>query len=386
MTATAITALPADETECASLLADASRERRTVRIAGGMTKCYLGELRATDLELRTTRLAGIVDHVPADLTVTAAAGTRLADLASALANAGQFLPLDPPHAEEATVGGVIAADSNGFWRARYGGVRDLLIGTRTALADGTVVRSGGRVVKNVAGYDLNKLLAGSLGTLGVIVEATLKVLPLPVASAGLVASFPTGAVAFLTAHALLRGASRPEALVVEHAGGDVWRLRVTARGGEPAVSRAIGDAEREVELRGGRIESKAHELAEARELPSRATEGALVRVAIPLAAQTAFAYAAARAETLGVIVADAATAVHRVHLRGEDDAVVSDVEALLAAARVVGGSGRIERRAEHLAARLAPWPVRPGGEAIMRRIKQAFDPAGVLEPGRSAVG
>src|SRR5207244_2678615 len=132
-------------------LADASRERRTVRIAGGMTKSYLGELRATDLELRTTRLAGIVDHVPADLTVTVAAGTRLADLASALAKAGQFLPLDAPHAEEATVGGVIAASSNGFWCARYGGVRDLLIGTRTALADGTVVRSGGRVVKNVAG-------------------------------------------------------------------------------------------------------------------------------------------------------------------------------------------------------------------------------------------
>src|SRR5207244_7858793 len=184
-------------------LADASRERRTVRIAGGMTKSYLGELRATDLELRTTRLAGIVDHVPADLTVTPAAGTRLADLASALANAGQFLPLDPPHAEEATVGGVIAADSNGFWRARYGGVRDLLIGTRTALADGSVVRSGGRVVKNVAGYDLNKLLVGSLGTLGVIVEATFKVLPLPAARDGRLGRFENAADAFAAADAIL---------------------------------------------------------------------------------------------------------------------------------------------------------------------------------------
>ena len=386
MTATATRASPADEAECASLLADASRERRTVRIAGGMTKGYIGELRETDLELRTTRLAGIVDHVPADLTVTVAAGTRLADLASALAKAGQFLPLDPPHAGEATVGGVIAASSNGFWCARYGGVRDLLIGTRTALADGTVVRSGGRVVKNVAGYDLNKLLAGSLGTLGVIVEATLKVLPLPVAGAGLVASFGTGAVAFLAANALLRGASRPEALVVDHAAGDVWRLLVTARGEEKVVARAINDAEREIEIRGGRLESRAPELAEPRELPARATEGALLRVALPLAAQTAFAYSAMRAETFAVIVADAATAVHRVHLQGEDDAVVSDVEALLAAARVVGGSGRIERRAHHLVARLPAWPTRPGGEAIMRRIKDAFDPAGVLEPGRSAVG
>src|SRR3989454_3819289 len=386
MTATATRASPTDDAECAALLADASRERRTVRIAGGMTKSYLGELRATDLELRTTRLAGIVDHVPADLTVTVAAGTRVADLASTLAKAGQFLPLDPPHAGEATVGGVIAASSNGFWCARYGGVRDLLIGTRTALVDGTVVRSGGRVVKNVAGYDLNKLLAGSLGTLGVIVEATLKVLPLPVAGAGLVASFGTGAVAFLAANALLRGASRPEALVVDHAAGDVWRLLVTARGEKGVVTRAINDAEREIEIRGGRLEARAHDLVQPRELPARATEGALVRVALPLAAQTAFAYSAMRAETFAVIVADAATAVHRIHLRGEDDAVVSDVEALLAAARVVGGSGRIERRAHYLAARLPAWPNRPGGEAIMRRIKDAFDPAGVLEPGRSAIG
>ena len=168
---------PADAAECARLLAEASRDRHAVRIAGGMTKGYLGDARECDLELRTTSISGIIDHVPADLTVTVAAGTRVADLVSSLARFGQFLPLDPPHADGATVGGVIAANANGFWRSRYGGVRDLLIGTRMALTDGTVVRAGGRVVKNVAGYDLDKLFVGSLGTLGVIVEATLKVLP-----------------------------------------------------------------------------------------------------------------------------------------------------------------------------------------------------------------
>src|SRR5438045_6509856 len=103
----------------------------------------------------------------------------MADLKVALERAGQFLPLDPPHADEATVGGVIAANSNGFWRARYGGVRDLLIGTRTALADGTVARAGGRVEKKVAGYDPRKLLVGSLGAVGVIGEAGGKVRPVP---------------------------------------------------------------------------------------------------------------------------------------------------------------------------------------------------------------
>src|SRR5712691_7782815 len=170
MTAIGIQAAPTNAAQCARILADASRDRRTVRVVGGMTKSYIGDAQDTDTEVRTSGLTGIVDHVPADLTVTVAGGTRIADLADALARAGQFFPLDPPHADHATIGGVIAANSNGFWRARYGSVRDLLIGTRLALADGTLARAGGRVVKNVAGYDLDKLVVGSLGTLGVIVE------------------------------------------------------------------------------------------------------------------------------------------------------------------------------------------------------------------------
>jgi glycolate oxidase FAD binding subunit len=206
VSATVARAIPTDAAECARVLAEATRERRTVRIIGSGTKSYVGDVAATDLEVGTSRLAGVIDHEPADLTVTVGAGMRIADLAKVLERAGQFLPLDPPHADDATIGGVIAANSNGFWRARYGAVRDLLIGTRTALADGTVALAGGRVVKNVAGYDLDKLLVGSFGTLGVIVEATLKVLPVPVASDGLVARFARSTDAFAAANAVVRGA------------------------------------------------------------------------------------------------------------------------------------------------------------------------------------
>src|SRR5256885_5508687 len=157
------------------------------------------------------------------------AGMRMADVAVALDRAGQFLPLDPPHGDEATIGGVIAANSNGFWRARYGAVRDLLIGTQTALTDGTVARAGGRVVKNVAGYDLDKLLVGSFGTLGVIVEATLKVLPVPTASDGLLADFARSSDAFAAADSIVRGASRVEACVVERSKDAGWRVAVVAR-------------------------------------------------------------------------------------------------------------------------------------------------------------
>jgi glycolate oxidase FAD binding subunit len=377
-------ALPADATACARLLGDAARDRRTVRITGSGTKSYIGDARATDVELGTARLAGVIDHVPADLTVTVGAGMRLADLSATLARAGQFLPLDPPHADEATIGGVIAANSNGFWRARYGGVRDLLIGTRIGLADGTVVRAGGRVVKNVAGYDLNKLLVGSFGTLGVIVEATFRVLPVPAESDGLIARFARSADAFAAAHRIVRGASRVEACVVERGAESTWRLAVQARGAGPTVKRAIDDARREVAALHGEVSDLADALARMRELPARAIDGALVRVSLPVAASAAFAETAAGLESLTALVADAASGVIRARFAGDDDDVVRDAEALLLAARVIGGTGRIERRAEHLGSRLLTWPTRPNGDFLMRRIKDAFDPAGILEPGRSA--
>jgi glycolate oxidase FAD binding subunit len=368
------------------VLSEAARDRRTVGIAGGQTKSYLGEMRATDIELRTAKLAGIVDHVPADLTVTVGAGTRIADLAEVLARAGQFLPLDPPHPGKATIGGVIAANSNGFWRSRYGAVRDLLIGTRTALADGTVVRAGGRVVKNVAGYDLNKLLVGSLGTIGVIAEATFKILPMPEASDGIIARFRRGVDAFAAADALARAPARPEACVVRRGQDRTWSLLLNARGSAAAVARAIRDAREEADARGGEVGPLANELTDLRELPSRAGEGALVRVILPLAAQAPFAEDIARLECLVELVADAASGVVRAHLRGDDDAVIRDAEALLLASRVVGGAARVERRVDSLRARLAAWPTRPNGDFLMRRIKNAFDPEGILEPGRSAIG
>ena len=346
-------------------------------------KSYLGDVGATDIELGTERVAGVIDHVPADLTVTVGAGTRMADLKVALEKAGQFIPLDPPHADGATVGGLIAANSNGFWRVRYGGVRDLLIGTRTALADGTVARAGGRVVKNVAGYDLDKLLVGSLGTLGVIVEATFKVLPLPETSDGLVARFDRPAEAFAVAHAIVRAAARVEACVVERT-VEGWCVAVQARGSGPTVMRAMSDARREVAARHGDAAELADAIDRMRELPARATDGALVKVSLPVAASAAFAENAERLESFAALAVDAASGVARVHLANEDDAVIRDAEALLLAARMVGGNGRVERRAEQLRSRLSTWPNRPNGDFLMRRVKEAFDPAGILEPGRLA--
>ncbi len=366
---------PSDARECAAALRSAAVADRTVRVRGSGTKADLGDVLPSDSVLRTRRLDGVVDHVPADLTVTVRGGTRLRDLQAALAERGQFLPLDPPH-DGATVGGVIATNSNGFGTLRYGAVRDLLIGTTTALADGTLARAGGRVAKNVAGYDLNKLLVGSFGTLGVIVEATFKVLPLPVARGASVSSAPDAAAAFATAAAVVRTSLRPCALVVDRERGR-WRLVVAAAGEQAVVDRTLREAG------GDQVADPEQVLAPLRDLPASAAEGALVRAALPLAAQAAFAEGVSRLDGFARLIADAGTGIVRVHLRGDDATVAASLAAAIASARVLGGSARAERVAPSLRAAVAALRTEPPGHFLMRRLKDAFDPRGTLEPGRS---
>jgi len=147
---------------------------------GGGTKLGWGNPPAAcDLLLSTARLDRVGEHAWADMTVIAEAGCRVADLQQALAEHGQHLALDPLWPERATLGGILSTNDSGTLRLRYGSLRDLVIGITVALPDGTLARSGGRVVKNVAGYDLAKLFTGALGTLGVIVQAIFRLHPLP---------------------------------------------------------------------------------------------------------------------------------------------------------------------------------------------------------------
>ncbi len=380
---------PVDAAACARAVAESAAASRSLRIRGAGTKDYLGEVLPTDAVLDTTALAGMVAHVPGDLTVTVAAGTRFTELRSALARAGQFLPLDPPHADAATIGGIVAANSTGFWRARYGGVRDLLIGTTTVLGDGTIARSGGRVVKNVAGYDLNKLFVGSFGTLGVVVECTFKVLPRPPVSAGAHARFARSADAFATADAVNRTSARPAALAISGGPDGAWELLLQADGDAAPVERTLDLLSRSARTCG--TSAQRHQgvpaaLATLNEVSARG-DGTVLRAALPIAAQPAFAATAARLEGFAQLVADAASGIVRVVLRGDDAVVLDGADALLAAARVCGGSARVERRPESLGARLRAWgDAEPAGQFLMRRLKEAFDPEGILEPGRSAAG
>src|SRR5215468_2064843 len=163
------------------------------------------------------RLNRVVEHEPGDLTATAEAGIRVDALQAALGTRGQWLPLDPPAPGEATLGGVLAANAAGPRRQGYGTARDLVIGIRVVGADGRLVRAGGQVVKNVAGYDLVKLYIGSHGTLGVIVDATLKLRPRPEAEAAGWATFSTLESAVGAAMSLAGSELGPVALTVLNA-------------------------------------------------------------------------------------------------------------------------------------------------------------------------
>jgi len=171
---------PAGESELADVLRAANQDRLAVIPQGGGTKQDWGNPPArADVLLRTSRLNRVIDHAWADLTVTVETGCTVSALQCALAEHGQRLAIDVLWPEHATVGCILSTNDSGSLRLAYGGLRDLIIGITLVLADGTIASSGGKVVKNVAGYDLPKLATGAFGTLGVITRATFRLHPLP---------------------------------------------------------------------------------------------------------------------------------------------------------------------------------------------------------------
>ncbi|MDP3939539.1 MAG: FAD-binding oxidoreductase, partial [Deltaproteobacteria bacterium] len=173
------------------MLAFAAAEKLHLAPVGGGTRATLGNpTQSLDLLVSTSRLDRITEYAPDDFVVTVQAGVRLSRLQAALAPQAQWFPLDPPATDPSTLGGILSADASGPHRFLHGTARDLVIGVEAALPNGTVVRSGGRVVKNVAGYDFKKLFIGAIGTLGVITSVSLKLQVIPEDETLIAAGFP----------------------------------------------------------------------------------------------------------------------------------------------------------------------------------------------------
>jgi glycolate oxidase FAD binding subunit len=171
---------PESEFEISEVLKYANENDLKVSIISGGTKRGFGGIQERyDILLSLANFKGIVEHTVGDMTVTVKPGTTIQELQDHLAEHNQMVSLDPAWPKEATIGGVIAANESGPKRLKYGSARDLVIGLRVVYSDGSIIRTGGKVVKNVAGYDMNKLFIGAMGTLGVISEITMKLRPLP---------------------------------------------------------------------------------------------------------------------------------------------------------------------------------------------------------------
>jgi len=219
---------PGNERELADVLRSADESGIGVIPRGGATKLSWGNPpRRADLILSTTRLNRVIEHAWADLTVTVESGCTIQKLQETLAQHGQRLALDALWPERATVGGILSSNDTGALRLRFGGLRDLIIGVTLALPDGTLASSGGKVVKNVAGYDLPKLATGALGTLGVITRAIFRLHPLPKSAKSfcflaktteemqdLVLAIQDSKLAHTSFQALFAGAAAPEAHIL----------------------------------------------------------------------------------------------------------------------------------------------------------------------------
>ena len=405
---------PANVEAISEVLSYAAEEGKAVIPWGGGTQMVLGNTpRGVDLVLGLGRFNHILFHEPADLVASVEAGIALETLQEELARKGQFLPLEAPLPSRATMGGILASNASGPSRLAYGTPRDWLIGIRVVHSDGTVTKSGGRVVKNVTGYDLNKLYVGSLGTLGVIVEATFKIAPLPSDKMTLIATYPSLSSAVDSAQALFRQRFTPHALQVvdreimnrvpglgtrESSKAAVLVLLVGRRA---AVKRKADDSARMMESGStGAVESLSQKEGDGlwqaiTDLgwTEESTPHLMAKVSILPSQMGEFLASGGSSDGSPFgrgVVADVGSGL--VHLlwwaedgtSGVGEFVENAIGRLWEEIRRYTGHVVVERCPPAVKSKIDVWGDSIEGMAIMRRIKQELDPAGVLNPGRFA--
>jgi glycolate oxidase FAD binding subunit len=379
---------------------------------GGGTRMALGPPpREGALVLVTRRLRRVVEHEPGDLTATVEAGLTIEALQAALGARGQWLPLDPPLPGRATLGGVLAATTAGPRRQLYGTARDLVIGLRIVGPDGELVRAGGKVVKNVAGYDLAKLHIGALGTLGILVEVSLKLRPRPEADRGLLGAFPNAPAALAAARGLVDlGPHSLEAIdaVLVGAGeplgprrpGERALLLVAFEGLQATVAWQCAEAGRR--LRAGAalavtaLDEAGTTLALDAVRDCRASEApawAVATVVVPGAALARYLAAAVQAASPALAVAaHAGLGIATLFLGAGGEPppstaqAIAVLEALRAGARAHEGHLRLDRAPLPVKEKMSVWEPPGPTHSLMRAIKTRLDPAGVMNPGRFVEG
>jgi glycolate oxidase FAD binding subunit len=366
---------PASVAEASQAMAALAQARKRVAFVGGGTELELGAWpERIDAVVRTRGLRRIVEYQPADMVIVAEAGVTLAELQDAAREHRQRLALDPPWPDRATIGGIVATGAFGPRRARYGAVRDLIIGVQLVRADGSVSRGGGKVVKNVAGFDLPKLACGSLGTLGLVSSATFRLHPLPEASETVVVPGLAAAEVVALVARMREAQLEPVAAIALRAGSG-YDLAVCFEGFGKGVEQQVGDLRQLApSLRGAADEWRRHDEVRTGG-PLRIKVAALGthfpdvdRLVAPLGLRFAWY------PTLGLGFASGAA--------GEQAASqIAD-----ARAELIRRGGSLVVQCTPPGLRVDPWGPPPGSFAIMQRLKANFDPDRRLNPGRFVGG
>ena len=406
-------AFPGSVEEVSAVLAACSAAGAAVVPWGGGVHIGLGGIpKKVDVVLGLGRLNRVLDHEPGDMTSTVQAGIPLGNYQALLSRHGQMLGLDPPGGDRSTIGGILAANASGPRRLRYGTARDNLIGVRVVHADGSVSKGGAKVVKNVTGYDMNKLYVGSLGTLGVIVEATFRLHPVPACERTWVASFSTAAAAGRLVAKVLDSPIIPSALELLNAAAarEVGRrMGITSELRGVVLAIAVASVPEAVEAQVRAVQAMAGEASEQEMLEGQAHQAfwPAIRdvdtgggVAVVLKASVVLSKVAemvddgerlAAQHGLRVaIISEAGTGIVRFRFHADDAngtaRLAQVVDPLRRVALQARGSLVVSDAPVAVKARVDVWGPAGKGFALMRGLKKQFDPGNILNPGRFVGG
>jgi glycolate oxidase FAD binding subunit len=377
-----ITVSPVDARQIAEVLRFANENGLAVTPTGNGTKSAWGNPVTAHIQLSTERMRSVREHSWQDMTCTVEAGCTWSALQTELKRHGQMVSLDPLWPDRATVGGIVAANDSGTLRLKYGGLRDLIIGMTIVLADGTVAKTGGKVVKNVAGYDLHKLMTGSFGTLGVIAEVNFRLHPLeePVRTWSATASDAMQFEAPL--RALLDSQIVPTSVQMR---AEKAQCSVDIR--IAAVPECLDKHALDLEkiFYGFSLHEPEGNIWQARQDLFGANHAVIAKVSVlpgEVCARVAELQQQATANGFEVQIVAQANGLMTVTFGAASDAVIACIENLRTKLRASGGSVVVQQLPDELRSRLDVWGCESNALPLMREIKRRFDPNRILNPGR----
>jgi glycolate oxidase FAD binding subunit len=388
----ALIARPSDEdqvVECVKVCSDAGA---SVIPAGGMTWLDCGNpmLRA-DVVLSLERMNRVADYSPADLTATVEAGLSLNEFNALTIANRQWLPLDPPGMDRSTLGAITACNSSGALRFGFGTPRDYVIGLSLVHANGEMSKSGGKVVKNVAGYDMNKLYVGSYGTLAIITRLTFKLRPLAESSSTILISSSSIDALFEVARCALSADLEPASVIFTH------KLPVSSSGSiDSLLVRFINrisavDYQTNTLLKSIPSSCTASRLSDEqassvwRQVADLSNDGILLRLSLPLSAARS-EFEKAIGGNVVAASADIGTGIIRIALDPVEASVAADIQRLRSSATASNGSLIIEKAPAEIKRQLDPWGDVGSTAALMTAIKMNFDPKSLFNPGKFVLG